>query len=345
MTKKPQSKVTIRDVADFVGVHHSTVSRALSRDKNKKISAAVRLKIERAAEKLGYFPNLAASSLKRNRSFAIGILIPDLTNPVFPPIIRGIQNCVEALGFTVIIANTDDEEEKELQALRMMQERSIEGLIIATARREDPTVDECIKRDIPFVLVNRSVDRADVNAVVLDEDFAIRSTLDHLFDLGHKRIAHIAGPADTSTGFERARAFRSHMRSNILDPGLIVTADKFTVEEGKRAFRKLAERSDDFTAVVAGSDLIALGCIDMMTETGTRVPQDVSIVGGNDIPFLSRMSPSLTSIAIPKYEMGNQGARALMAMLDGEREEPLVVRMQPRLVIRNSTARVKDEAG
>lgn len=339
--KKKRGKVTIKDVADYVGVHHSTVSRALSRDKQAKISPSVVRKIERAAEKLGYLPNLVASSLKKNRSFAIGVLVPDLTNPVFPPIIRGIQNLAESVGYTVIIANTDDEAEKESQALRMMQGRLIEGVIIATARREDPIVDECIEREIPIVLVNRTVDRSGVNAVILDEDFAIREVLDHLFSLGHKHIAHIAGPPHTSTGYERARTFKNYMRIHELDASLVVTTNKFTADEGLRAVRELLQVNDRFTAVVAASDLIALGCIDALAEAGRRIPDDVSVVGGNDIPFLSRMTPALTTVSIPKYEMGDQAAKVLMELISGKRTDSLVMRLQPRLVVRNSTAPAK----
>ena len=135
MTQKAKRKVTIRDIAEVVGVHHSTVSRALSPVMREKISPEVVLKVERAAKKLGYYPNIVASSLKHNRSFAVGVLIPDLMNPVFPPMIRGIQDTAESSGYTVITANTDDEDSKERNALTMMRTRSIEGVIVATARR------------------------------------------------------------------------------------------------------------------------------------------------------------------------------------------------------------------
>ena len=178
-------KVTIRDVAELVGVHHSTVSRALSPSKRDKISPAVVKKVEEAADELGYFPNIVASSLKQNRSFTVGVLIPDLTNPLFPPMIRGIQDTGEAAGYTVITANTDDEQDKELNALRIMRGRAIEGMIITTARREDRIVDECIANDIPFVLVNRTVDQDGVSAVIVDDDHGVRSVLDHLVGLGY----------------------------------------------------------------------------------------------------------------------------------------------------------------
>jgi len=337
MTPKPKRKVTIRDVAELVGVHHSTVSRALSRDKRDNISPAVVKKIEKAAKKLGYFPNIVASSLKKNRSYAIGVIVPDLMNPVFPPIIRGVQDTAEAAGFTVITANTDDDAQKELDALQMMRGRAIDGVVIATARRDDPTVERCINDEIPFVLVNRTVDRDGVNAVVIDEDFGVRSLLDHLIDLGHTRIAHVAGPKHTSTGYHRAKTFSDFLRLKNLPTDAISHADKFNVDEGRRAFRKLFEKHSDFTAIVAGNDLLALGCMDEMKEKGLQVPQDISIAGYDDIMFLNRMSPALTTVSLPKYEMGSQATKTLLEIISGEDKAPVVLRMQPRLQVRDST--------
>jgi LacI family transcriptional regulator len=338
MTRKPKRKVTIRDVADLVDVHHSTVSRALSPTKRDQISPATVEKVERAAEELGYYPNIVASSLKQNRSFAIGVLIPDLMNPVFPPIIRGIQDAAEAFGYTVITANTDDEEVKERDALRAMQCRSIEGVIIATARRADPVVEECIDNDIPFVLVNRTVDRDGVNAVIIDEYFGIRAVLDHMLGMKHTRIAHVAGPQNTSTGYHRAKAVSGYLQSHGLRSDLVETTDRFTIEEGRRAFKSLIARDNGFTAVVAGNDLLALGCMDAMEEIGLRVPDDMSICGYDDILFLERMKPALTTVLLPKYEMGAHATRTLLDIIGGESSGPDVLMMRPKLVVRDSTA-------
>lgn len=338
MTKIKNRKITIRDVAELVGVHHSTVSRALNPNSSARISPEMVRKINRASEKLGYYPNIVASSLKQNRSFALGVLIPDLVNPVFPPMIRGIQDTAEKAGFTVLMANTDDEPAKEQDALKMMIGRSVEGLIVATARRDDPLVDECINKELPFVLVNRTVDRDAVNGVIIDEEFGMRSTLDHLIGLGHTRIANIPGPQHTSTGFERATAFANYMKLRGLDADLIVPTDKYTVDEGRRSLRELLRRDNSVTAIVAGSDIIALGCLDAMGEAGILCPENISIVGNNDILFLSRMNPALTTISIPKYEMGAQAASILLDEIDGTARDPMVLRMQPKLVVRNSTA-------
>ncbi len=338
MKRKPQKKATIKDIADLVGVHHSTVSRALSPDNSSKISPDVVKKIQKAAEKLGYFRNMLASALKQNRSFAIGVLVPDLMNQLFPPIIRGIQDTAEPEGFSVLISNTDDEEKNEMLALRSMQSRSIEGLIVATARRKDPVIDECINRNIPFVLVNRTVDSEEVNAVIIDEESAMRFTLDHLTGANHKRIAHIAGPQHSSTGFARATFFANYMRLHDLDASLIETAEKFDIDEGSKAFNRLYKRDSSITAIVASSDLIALGCLDAIDELGLRVPEDISLVGNNNIPTVARMTPGLTTISIPKYEMGSQAARILLDIVHQKSNDPVVMKMQPKLIVRGSTA-------
>ena len=340
MVKKTKTAPTIRDVANYVGVHHSTVSRALNPDQKRKISPAVAREIEKAAEKLGYYPNIAASSLKRNKSFAVGVLIPDITNPVFPPMIRGIQDVVAAGGYTVITASTDDDVEKERDAFKMMRGRSIDGIIIATAHLDDPIVDICIADHIPFVLVNRTVRSANVNAVIVDEAFGVRAALDHLVGLGHTRIAHVAGHERTSTGCERLQAFQDYMKIHDLDAALMPRTEKFTIEEGFAACEKLLKRDTMFTAILASNDLIAMGCIDALKKVGKRVPEDVSIIGGNDIPFLSRMVPALTTNRIPKYEMGSQAAGLLLGLIEGIDRNPVVIRMQPNLVVRNSTGPV-----
>jgi len=337
MTTKVHKKVTIRDIADLVGIHHSTVSRALSPGKRSLVSPKLSRKIHETAEKLGYFPNLLAASLRQNRSFAIGVLIPDLMNPLFPPIIRGIQDTAEAAAFTVMIANTDDEEIKEQLALRSMRSRSIEGIIIATARRDDPVVTECINQAIPFVLINCSVDYDGVNTVVVDEEFAMRATLDHLIEKKHQRIAHIAGPQHTWTGFQRAKFFTNYMRSNGLQEHWIEVTSKFTVEEGYRALKRLFSRNSNFTAIVAGSDMIALGCIDAISEAGLSIPGDISVVGNNDIPLLAQLAPALTTVSIPKYEMGSEATKILLNMIGAVNTRPVTLKMQPKLVGRNST--------
>ena len=337
MTTKSKKRATIKDIAALLGVHHSTVSRALSPSKKSQISPDVVKKVNNAASELGYFPNLMASSLKQNRSFAIGVIIPDLQNSMFPTIIRGIQDAAEAANYSVMIINTDDVEEREHQALRTMRSRSIEGIIVATARRRDKLVEECIVSETPCVLINRTVDEGPVNAIVLDEKHTINAILDHLTELGHTRIAHIAGPQNTSTGYERASEFKRGMRARKLDASLVETTQKFTVEAGYSALNQLYAKHQDFTAVVGASDSVALGCMDAIKELGLNVPQDISVVGNNDMPFVARISPALTTMAIPKYKMGQMAVQTLFELTENTTHKPEVIRLRSELIVRKST--------
>lgn len=335
MAKK---RVTVRDVAANVGVNVSTVSRALNPDTRHMITPEVVQKVMKAAEKMGYYPNRVAAALARNRSNTIGVLIPDLMNPVFPPIMRGLQDCCDKAGYTLISANSDNKADYERKALREMRERAVDGCILATARRDDPLIEECIQQKLPFVLINRTVDREGVNAVINDDAAGIRMAVDHLISLNHKHIAHIAGPLTTSTGFARYEEFVSRMHLKGLNTDLIANAEAFIIEEGYRAFNELLARGEKITAVVAGNDLLALGCIDAMKEHGLRCPEDISVVGFNNIPFLDRMSPALTTIAIPHYEIGVQAAENLLEQIRNPDKKAMVLKLQPNLIVRNSTA-------
>ncbi len=335
MVKK---RVTVRDLAASVGVNVSTVSRALNPETRKMITPEVVQKIVKAAEKMGYYPNRVAAALANNRSQTIGVLIPDLMNPVFPPILRGLQDTCDKAGYTLISANSDNKLENERTALRAMRERAVDGCIMATARRDDPLVEECINQKLPLVLINRTVDREGVNAIINDDAVGIRMAVDHLISLNHKHIAHIAGPQNTSTGFARHEEFLSRMHLKGMSTDLIANADAFSIEEGHRIFNELLAQGEKITAVVASNDLLALGCLDAMKEHGLRCPDDISVVGFNNIPFLDRMAPALTTIAIPHYEIGVQAASNLLEQIRNPKKEPFIMKLQPKLIVRGSTA-------
>ncbi|MGE4636298.1 MAG: substrate-binding domain-containing protein [Arenicellales bacterium] len=166
-----------------------------------------------------------------------------------------------------------------------------------------------------------------VNAVILDEDCGVRAALDHLCGLGHTRVACISGPTDTSTGAERLESFQNFMKIHELHGDLIEGTAKYTVEEGHDACKRLLNRDKSFTAVLAGNDLIALGCIDALSKAGQQVPRDVSVVGANDIPMLSRMVPALTTINTPMYKMGSPSATMLFEVINGYSSNSVVLRM------------------
>lgn len=337
-----RSKVTIHDVADAVGVHPSTVSRVLNPATRHMVTAEIARRVRDAADRLGYRPNALAHGLRTRRSHTIGVLIPDITNPVFPPILRGIEDALAGPGYTVIIANTDGDAGRDALILDRMLGRRVDGLILATARRKDPTVERCVAEDVPVVLINRSTaGRARVAAVVNDDAAGIGLAVAHLAGLGHKRIAHIAGPQRLSTGHDRRRGFLQAMKAADLkaDPALIATADAYSEREGQRALLSLLERRRRFTAVVAANDLLALGCYDALAAHGLSCPKDVSVTGFNDMPFVDKLNPPLTTVRIQHYEMGVEAARAMLEQIKDPGSGRIDIKLEPSLVVRGSTAR------
>ena len=333
--------MTLRDVARVAGVHPATVSRALNEETRALVNEQTAQRVLQAAAELGYQPNPIARGLKTNRSYTIGVLVPDLTNPLFPPILRGIEDRLETAGYTALIANTDNDEERELLDMQTMRSRQVDGIIAATARRDHRLHDALLEAGIELVLVNRRQEKLPVSVATADDRMGMRLAVEHLLSLGHARIAHLAGPLDYSTGLDRYDSFHETMRATGLepDPELVLVAEAFTEAEGSRLCGQLVAEDRDFTAVAAANDLLALGCLDVFVEHGVHCPADVSVVGFNDMPFAARFQPPLTTIRIPHYEIGKAAAQLMLERLqDGDSTRD--VRLEPSLVVRDSTASV-----
>jgi LacI family transcriptional regulator len=332
--------VRLRDVAELAKVHPSTASRALNPMVRDAVNAATVSRVAAAARKLGYQPNSLARGLRLNRTFTIGMLIPDLTNPLFPPIARGTEDRLARDGYTLVLANTYNDEAKERAIVELIGKRRVDGLLLATAERTYPLLDDLRASGVPVVLVNRVPDESPVSSVVGDDHAGIGLAVRHLVSLGHERIAYVGGTQSFSTGLHRYQAFLSWMQSAGLepDPALIAIARWFRQKPGQESCAELLDRGRPFTAIIAGNDLIALGCYAALRERGLRVPGDISVVGYNGIPFSDEFAPPLTTIRIPHYDIG---VRAAELILDAIREEgrgsAVSVRLAPELVVREST--------
>jgi LacI family transcriptional regulator len=305
---------TIKDVAALAKVHAATASRALNPRTKDMVNARTANRVLDAAKSLGYSPNSAARSLRTRTSSVAGVIIPDLRNPVFPPIVRGIEDGLREAGYMALLGNTDGDPERERELLAAMRGRQTDGFILATSRRDDQLVDAAGQSPVPTVLVNRRTDAGDIPSVTADSAAGIYAVVRLLAGLGHRRIAHLAGPRELSTGWERYRAFLDAMAAHGLavDPGLVPYCEAFTEEAGYRAAVRLLADHPRVTAVVAGNDLIALGCYAALAERGLRCPEDVSVVGFNDMPFVDKQRPPLTTVRIPHYDIGIESARLLL---------------------------------
>lgn len=332
---------TLRDVAEVAGVHAATASRALNPSTRRLVNAETARRVLRAAESLGYQPNPIARSLKTAKSGTIGLVIPDLTNPLFPPIVRGIEDVLGPAGYNAWIVNTDNDPDRERAQVESLRSRQVEGLIVATARVEHPLLEKLHEQGMRMVLVNRRLENVGIPSVTGDDSAGVKMAVKHLADLGHRRIAHLAGPQSTSTGVIRSRAFVHAIRDHGLDddPSLVADCEYWNEAEGARALRALLDEETKFTAIVAGNDLIALGCYDVFAERDISCPGDVSVVGFNNMPFLDKLRPPLTTVSVPHYAIGVEAARMLIETIDEPDRHPRSVLLPLSLVVRGSTAR------
>src|SRR3954449_5903703 len=331
--------VTLRDVARAARVHPGTVSRALNVQTRGLVNEETAELVMRSAEELGYRPTPIARGLKTNRSFTVGVLLPDLTNPLFPPIVRGIEDRLGAAGYTSLIANTDNDPDRERQDFDAMRARQVDGFITATARLDREFVAETAELAQPIVLVNRRLEDESLPAVTVDDREGTRLAVEHVVALGHRRIAHLGGPQALSTGHQRHLGFRAAMTAAGLevDDRAVRFGHMFTEAEGARVCRELLDAAPDVTAIVAANDLLALGCYDVLAERGLRCPDDVSVVGLNDMPFADRFDPPLTTVRIPHREIGAAAAEILLERLGGEGATAPQIRLAPTFVPRGST--------
>jgi LacI family transcriptional regulator len=337
----PRPVTTVRDVAERAGVHPGTVSRVLNPEKRHLISDATAQRVERAAEELGYQANSIARGLRTRRSSTIGVVIPDLTNPIFPPIVRGIEDRLYPLGYTALLTNTDSEPERELRGIQALTARQVDGFIVTTTEATLGFVADLVRDGVPVVTVNRTLSGVSGFAVTPDDRRGAAAAVQHLLDLGHREIAHVGGPHGLAPGQERYRGYQDALReAGVRAPRALVRfADAFTGGAGVAPTRALLESGRPFSAVFAGNDLLALDCIDVLREAGLECPRDVSVVGFNDMPFADRFTPPLTTVHFSPYDIGREAAQLLMSQIEGDGTAPRTLVLPTRLVVRGSTAR------
>jgi LacI family transcriptional regulator len=334
------SRVTLRDVAEVARVNPGTASRVLNPETRHLVKPETARRVEKAAGKLGYQPNRLARSLRTRRSHSVGVVIPDITNPLFPPIVRGIEDALAPMGYTALLTNSDGDPVRERERLEVLRGRQVDGFILGTATVDDELVMRALEEELPLVLVNRVVDVDGIHAVAPDDRRGARQAVDHLVALGHRNIGHIAGPHNASTGLQRLAGFRDALAGHGLaaDDRAIVEAAGFTKEAGAEAARKLLDGWPQCTAIFASNDLIALGVYSVLAEAGLRCPDDMSVVGFNDMPFADTFAPPLTSVHIPLYELGLHAGRRLLERLRGGSPPAGTTLLETRLVVRGSTA-------
>ncbi|GAB2597524.1 LacI family DNA-binding transcriptional regulator [Pseudactinotalea suaedae] len=323
--------VTLADVAQAVGMSASTVSRALSG--TEKVNEATRQRIHKVAREMGYEPNQVARSLTSGRSDILGLIVPDIANPFFPPIIKAVQSRAASRGKTVLIADVDEHPADEIKRARIMRKR-VDGLIVVSPRTPTEQMSQLVDLQ-PIVFVNREVPGA--TSVLVDASEGIQEAVEHLASLGHTRIGYLNGPRRSWSNTQRRTAVHAACAQLGIE---LVELGPFEpqIQAGVRAADLV--HSKDLTAVIAYDDLIALGLMARMTERGVKVGPDISVIGIDDSPMSGMAYPTLTSIHVPGARSGMTAVDLVLDLAEnqGEPSEPQMVQLETRLIIRGSTA-------
>ncbi|GAA2625580.1 LacI family DNA-binding transcriptional regulator [Paractinoplanes durhamensis] len=321
--------VTIKDVARVAGVSASTVTRALTMP--ELVHPETRERVKRVAADLGYHPNRAARGLITGRTGNIGLLVPDLANPFFPSVVKGVQARAHEADYAVFLADTDEDATAEIGLVRKLS-KQVDGLLLCSPRMSDDEL-RTIVGDTPVVLVNRRLARVpSVTPELLD---GMRQAISHLTALGHRRVAYVAGPRSSWANRERVRSLRTVAAAAGAE--LVETGNVTPQFEGGVAAADQV-LATGVTAVIAYNDLVALGLLNRFTARGVAVPGEVSVLGFDDIPLSAMVHPALTTVDLPKEQSGRAGVDLLLQLLAEPDRSPAARRELPtQLIVRAST--------
>lgn len=326
----------MRDVAQRAGVSVSTVSHVVNN--SRAVSSEARVQVEQAMADLGYRPNALARSLRRQKTHSLGMIVPDNANPFFAEIARGIEDYGFDRGYSIILCNSDGNLQKQAAYVELLVERRVAGILFVAAGVSTELVHDLQLQRLPLVVIDREVPGVAVDTVQTNHYQGGQLATEHLLTLGHRRIACIAAGSDLSPSAERVTGYRDTLAAHGLpnDPDLVVLGD-FQFESGYRATAQLLALPQPPTAVFACNDLMAVGCISAATALGLRVPDDLAVVGFDDIRLASFTNPPLTTIHQPKREIGRLAMEMLLARTNEPDAPPRRARLETRLVVRQSS--------
>ncbi|MEV8564975.1 LacI family DNA-binding transcriptional regulator [Streptomyces sp. NPDC051322] len=334
---------TIHDVAKAAGVSPATVSRVFN---GGNVTAARVRSVQQAAAALGFAPNRVARSLRKQQSSVIGLIIPDIENPFFTSLARGVEDAAQRTSLSVVLCNSDEDTGKERRYLEIALGEQMAGVIVAAASRDSTDLQPLIARGVPVVAVDRRPHDADVDAVMVDNQHGGEVATRHLLGAGYHRIACITGPEGASTSEERLAGFRSAMSSEArsagerFDPAILqayVRHADFRVGGGRLAMRDLLAMSEPPDAVFVANNLMTVGVLEALREAG-KEPPGVGVLSFGGVPWASLARPALTTVELPSYDLGRTAAELLLQRMSGSTATLQTVVLRTKLEARASTA-------
>jgi len=327
--------VKLEDIAKETGFSISTVSRVLS-NSNYPVSESIRAEVLRVAGMMGYEPNIAARSLRTDRTNTIGIIVDDLLSPFTPPIVRGIQDYLNENGFLSLIVNSDWDPNQEQAAIKTLLSRPVDGIIFVEYSHQT-TSDVLERSHKPRVFVHRLFGSPIKNSVVPDDYYGASLATEHLINLGHRRIGYINGPENWHTCRARLSGYRDTLASHALVfNSEYVQPGDWEIESGYAAAKSLLQLAEPPTAIFAANDLMALGAIYAVQDSGLRVPEDLAVVGYDNRNFTKTFRPKITTVNLPVIEMGRVAAELLLKQLAEGRKEEEEIKVKGQLIVRET---------
>jgi LacI family transcriptional regulator len=330
--------ITMKDVAEQARVSVSTVSHVLNG--TRTVAEATQRRVLASVEELGYRQNMLARGLKTRQTFTVGLLISDIQNPFFASVVRGIEDVALSRGYHLFLCNTDEDPEREDAYVTELAKKQVDGLIVASAASRPNHARRLRVEDIPYVFMDREVEGVGADAVRVDNALGTRMIAEHLVGLGHERIGMISGPLDKSSGHERYGGLKEALAGlGIVLADALVRFGDFKTPSGREGAKDLLRLPEAPTALVVANNQMTLGALLAIRELGLRMPNDISVVGFDDVEWAPLADPPLTALAQPTYEMGVEAVGMLLERIEGDpAAPPKRVFLEPRLVVRNSTA-------
>lgn len=329
------SSATIREVAARAGVSTATVSRVFSG--GAKVTDDVSRRVREAAEVLNYFPSRIARNLRIRQTRTVGVIIPDIENPFYTGIIGGIEEVLQASEHSLLLANSNENPRREYTNARSFQSEGVAGIIFAPSGSDLSIYRDLLAVSIPLVAVSRVPDLHPIDAVSVANRAGAKKAINHLLALGHKRIAMISGPPWISTAKERLQGYEESLSAHGIKPEreLIQFAD-FRQPGGYQAMQELLQLPVLPTAVFVGSNLMTLGALQAIHERKLVIPDEVAVVGFDDMPWAASLNPPLTAVAQPAYQVGIAAARLLLERLQNSGGPPRHISLETSLIVRSS---------
>jgi LacI family transcriptional regulator len=333
--------VTIRDVAKRADVSVATVSHVLN--KTRFVSEALRKRVEIAMSELDFHPNIVASGLRTRKTGSIGLIVPDNSNPLFAELAHLIEDVMFGAGYSVVLCNSANDLARERAHIRTLRSKRVDGLIIIPSINDPEPINRLVGNDLPVVIMDRAIPGVNTDVVLVDNFMGMQEATQYLLRIGHRRIGYVDRPVDLPHSRERFLGFQRALKDANIDlPPELIVRGGFRYEDGAGAVKKLLRKRPQPTAVVFFNDISAIGALRAAVDQKMRVPEDISLIGFDDIPPCAFTIPRLTTIHFPKREMALKAGELLLRRIELGEDHPFeTVTLPAHLVIRESTTKPK----